>query len=111
MKLAMKDSTTVVPESETPRHTLWISNLDYVAIRVHTSSVYFYRPDGSHIFLRCVGIRIALRVGIWLPFRVFFGVLAVTEQKFFGYGALESKALDPPVDKREKNKRKRNKHV
>ncbi|KAF3789837.1 hypothetical protein EJ110_NYTH10346 [Nymphaea thermarum] len=50
MRITLKDSTTALRANETSRHCLWISNLDYVAIRVHTPSVYFYKPDGSHNF-------------------------------------------------------------
>lgn len=40
----------VRPASETPQHGLWNSNVDLVVPRMHTPSVYFYRPNGSHNF-------------------------------------------------------------
>ncbi|KAJ3699261.1 hypothetical protein LUZ61_002966 [Rhynchospora tenuis] len=40
-------SEMIVPSEETPRHSLWLSNLDLVARRGHTGTVYFYRPDKS----------------------------------------------------------------
>ncbi|OAY73091.1 Shikimate O-hydroxycinnamoyltransferase [Ananas comosus] len=37
------ESCVVGPSEETPRHALWVSNLDLVAARGFTPTVYFYR--------------------------------------------------------------------
>lgn len=48
--ITVKDSTMVRPAAETPNHGLWNSNLDLLVPRMHTTSVYFYKPNGSHNF-------------------------------------------------------------
>lgn len=40
----------VRPAQDTPRRSLWNSNVDLVVPRMHTPSVYFYRPNGSTNF-------------------------------------------------------------
>ncbi|OMO70062.1 Transferase [Corchorus olitorius] len=40
----------VIPARDTPKTTLWVSNLDLVMVRHHTLSVHFYKPDGSSNF-------------------------------------------------------------
>lgn len=40
----------VRPAEETPRRSLWNSNVDLVVPRMHTPSVYFYRPSGAANF-------------------------------------------------------------
>ncbi|XP_031483231.1 shikimate O-hydroxycinnamoyltransferase-like [Nymphaea colorata] len=50
MKITIRSSTMVRPASETPQGGLWNSNVDLVVPRMHTPSVYFYRPNGSHNF-------------------------------------------------------------
>ncbi|XP_031480220.1 shikimate O-hydroxycinnamoyltransferase-like [Nymphaea colorata] len=50
MKIMVRDSSLVLPSSETPRHGLWLSNLDRAMFMVHVPSVYFYRPNGSNNF-------------------------------------------------------------
>ncbi|XP_031480218.1 shikimate O-hydroxycinnamoyltransferase-like [Nymphaea colorata] len=50
MKIVMRDSTLVPPSSETPRHGLWLSNLDHTMLMVHVPCIYFYRPNGSNNF-------------------------------------------------------------
>ena len=50
MKITVRDSTMVRPAQETPRRSLWNSNVDLVVPNFHTPSVYFYRPTGSSNF-------------------------------------------------------------
>lgn len=40
----------VRPAAETPRRSLWNSNVDLVVPSIHTPSVYFYRPTGASNF-------------------------------------------------------------
>ncbi|KAE8688221.1 Shikimate O-hydroxycinnamoyltransferase [Hibiscus syriacus] len=40
----------VQPAGETPRRSLWNTNVDLVVPRFHTPSVYFYRPTGGANF-------------------------------------------------------------
>ncbi|CAH9092119.1 unnamed protein product [Cuscuta epithymum] len=48
MKIDVKQSSMVRPAEETPRRSLWNSNVDLVVPNFHTPSVYFYRrPIGS----------------------------------------------------------------
>ncbi|KAL7139819.1 hypothetical protein ABFS83_09G079000 [Erythranthe nasuta] len=51
MKIVVKESTMVRPAAETPRVSLWNSNVDLVMNNFHITSVYFYRrpaaADGS----------------------------------------------------------------
>ncbi|KAJ0007541.1 shikimate O-hydroxycinnamoyltransferase-like [Pistacia vera] len=50
MIITVKESTMVPPSAETPRISLWNSNVDLVVPRFHTPSVYFYRPTGAQNF-------------------------------------------------------------
>ena len=50
MIINVRDSTMVRPAEETPRRNLWNSNVDLVVPRMHTPSVYFYRPTGAANF-------------------------------------------------------------
>ncbi|XP_077222634.1 shikimate O-hydroxycinnamoyltransferase-like [Tasmannia lanceolata] len=50
MIIKVKESSMVRPERETPNGELWISNIDLVVPKMHTLSVYFYRPNGSSTF-------------------------------------------------------------
>ncbi|XP_010265527.1 PREDICTED: shikimate O-hydroxycinnamoyltransferase-like [Nelumbo nucifera] len=50
MIISVKESTMVRPAQETPQRSLWNSNVDLVVPRMHTPSVYFYRPTGSTNF-------------------------------------------------------------
>ncbi|PRQ34252.1 putative transferase [Rosa chinensis] len=38
------ESTVVRPASETPRQSLWLSNMDLVQPSTHTPSIYIYKP-------------------------------------------------------------------
>lgn len=50
MIINVRESTMVRPAEETPRRSLWNSNVDLVVPRMHTPSVYFYRPSGAANF-------------------------------------------------------------
>ncbi|OVA10306.1 Transferase [Macleaya cordata] len=50
MKITVTESTMVRPAEDTPKLNLWNSNVDLVVPRMHTPSVYFYRPNGSSNF-------------------------------------------------------------
>ncbi|PIA35248.1 hypothetical protein AQUCO_03600131v1 [Aquilegia coerulea] len=47
MPVKVVESILVVPSIETPKQKIWISNLDLLAPRSHTTVVYFYRPNSS----------------------------------------------------------------
>nr|CAD1825622.1 unnamed protein product [Ananas comosus var. bracteatus] len=49
------ESCLVAPSEETPKHALWLSNLDLAAAPGHTPTVYFYRPSGPGAFLPLAG--------------------------------------------------------
>ncbi|CAK9159035.1 unnamed protein product [Ilex paraguariensis] len=50
MKINVNSSTMVQPAKYTPKHTLWVSNLDLLVPRIHTPTVYFYKPNGTQNF-------------------------------------------------------------
>ncbi|XXG58607.1 hypothetical protein AAC387_Pa04g0881 [Persea americana] len=50
MIIEVKESTMVRPTQDTHKGTLWLSNADLLMPRMHTPSVYFYRPNGSTNF-------------------------------------------------------------
>lgn len=50
MIINVRESTMVRPAEETSRRSLWNSNVDLVVPRMHTPSVYFYRPSGAANF-------------------------------------------------------------
>lgn len=50
MIIDVKASIMVRPAEDTPRRILWNSNVDLVVSKMHTPSVYFYRPNGSTNF-------------------------------------------------------------
>ncbi|KAL6203995.1 hypothetical protein ACLB2K_021265 [Fragaria x ananassa] len=45
--VSVRESTVVKPASETPRQSLWMSNLDMISSNYHTPSVYIYKPKDS----------------------------------------------------------------
>ncbi|KAK9030121.1 hypothetical protein V6N11_031552 [Hibiscus sabdariffa] len=51
MEITIKESTIVYPAQETPKTSLWNSNLDLLITRYHAPFVYFYKPNGSSDFL------------------------------------------------------------
>ncbi|XP_073011395.1 putrescine hydroxycinnamoyltransferase 1-like [Typha latifolia] len=50
MEVKVLESSLVVPSEETPKHALWLSNLDLLVARSHTPTVYFYKPNGDPTF-------------------------------------------------------------
>ncbi|XP_010545447.1 PREDICTED: shikimate O-hydroxycinnamoyltransferase [Tarenaya hassleriana] len=44
MKIRVKQSTIVKPAKETPRHSLWLSNIDLIQVRLHMGTLHFYKP-------------------------------------------------------------------
>ncbi|KAI3856125.1 hypothetical protein MKW98_016158 [Papaver atlanticum] len=60
MKITVKESTMVQPAEETPRRYLWNANIDLLVLRLHTPSVYFYRPNGASDFFDCTVLKEAL---------------------------------------------------
>ncbi|CAB4303534.1 unnamed protein product [Prunus armeniaca] len=45
VNVSVRETTLVKPAAETPRQSLWNSNVDLVIPSIHTPSVYFYRPN------------------------------------------------------------------
>lgn len=60
MKIEIKESTMVKPAQETPKRSLWNSNVDLVVPNFHTPSVYFYRPTGAANFFDPKALKDAL---------------------------------------------------
>ncbi|XP_020266558.1 shikimate O-hydroxycinnamoyltransferase-like [Asparagus officinalis] len=55
------ESCIVVPSEETPKHSIWLSNLDLsFSVREHTPSVYFYRPNGDPDFFKVETLKASL---------------------------------------------------
>ncbi|PRQ34251.1 putative transferase [Rosa chinensis] len=44
VNVSVIESTVVRPAAETPRQSLWLSNLDLVMSSTHTPSIYMYKP-------------------------------------------------------------------
>ncbi|KAF9626464.1 hypothetical protein IFM89_034398 [Coptis chinensis] len=59
MIITVQEPVVVQPFKETPKETLWTSNVDQL-FRRHVPSVYFYRPDGSSNFFDASVLRDAL---------------------------------------------------
>lgn len=47
MKIRVKQATIVKPAEETPKHSLWLSNLDLIQVRFHMGIIYLYNPCSS----------------------------------------------------------------
>uniref|UniRef100_A0A5B6ZNY9 Putative shikimate O-hydroxycinnamoyltransferase-like n=1 Tax=Davidia involucrata TaxID=16924 RepID=A0A5B6ZNY9_DAVIN len=60
MKISVKESTLVRPAQETPKHTIWNSNLDLLVARIHLPTVYFYKSNGSPNFFESSVLKEAL---------------------------------------------------
>lgn len=50
MIITVKEETMVTPAKATPVRSLWNSSLDLIMPRVHTPTIYLYRPNGSPNF-------------------------------------------------------------
>ncbi|PSS07565.1 Shikimate O-hydroxycinnamoyltransferase [Actinidia chinensis var. chinensis] len=75
MRIEVRAATMVRPEKETPKRLLWNSNVDLVVPSFHTSSVYFYRPNGSANFFDAQVVKDALSRAL-VPFYPMAGRLA-----------------------------------
>ncbi|CAN8301496.1 unnamed protein product [Cochlearia groenlandica] len=47
MRIQVKQATIVKPAEETPKHSLWLSNLDLIQVRFHMGTLYFYNNPSS----------------------------------------------------------------
>jgi hypothetical protein len=48
MKVEVLETTLVAPSEATPRHGIWLSNLDLAVPKTHTPLVYYYpKPEGA----------------------------------------------------------------
>ncbi|KAM5582381.1 shikimate O-hydroxycinnamoyltransferase [Rosa sericea] len=51
VNVSVRESTVLKPAVETPRQSLWMSNLDMISPNAHTPTVYIYKPkDGADSF-------------------------------------------------------------
>jgi shikimate O-hydroxycinnamoyltransferase len=78
MKVEVVETTLVPPSEATPRHALWLSNLDLAVPKTHTPLVYYYpRPagDGEGSFFDPARLREALSRAL-VPFYPLAGRLA-----------------------------------
>ncbi|KAJ4813683.1 HXXXD-type acyl-transferase family protein [Rhynchospora pubera] len=53
-------STIVTPSEETPKHKIWLSNLDVVAARGYTPTIYVYPSTGRKDFFPVDALKAAL---------------------------------------------------
>ncbi|KAK8663620.1 hypothetical protein V6N13_083429 [Hibiscus sabdariffa] len=78
MEITIKESTVVYPAQETPKTSLWNSNLDLLITRYHVPLVYFYKPSGSSDFFDTGRLKEALSK-ILVPFYPMAGRLGYDE--------------------------------
>ncbi|KAK8524719.1 hypothetical protein V6N12_029577 [Hibiscus sabdariffa] len=78
MEITVKESTIVRPAGETPKESLWNSNLDILIARFHVPTVYFYKPNGSSDFFDTGKLKEALS-RILVPFYPVAGRLGLDE--------------------------------
>ncbi|KAL6655559.1 hypothetical protein ACP70R_006385 [Stipagrostis hirtigluma subsp. patula] len=82
MKVEVVETALVAPSEATPRHALWLSNLDLAVPKTHTPLVYYYpRPEGGggeegSSFFEPARLREALARAL-VPFYPLAGRLAV----------------------------------
>ncbi|XXG45748.1 hypothetical protein AAC387_Pa02g0745 [Persea americana] len=48
MTMRVKASSTIKPAAPTPKHRLWLSDLDLIATYTHRTIVYFYKPNNPN---------------------------------------------------------------
>ncbi|KAG4125780.1 hypothetical protein ERO13_D10G118900v2 [Gossypium hirsutum] len=78
MEITIKESAIVRPAEDTPKRSLWNSNLDIVMIRYHIPTVYYYKPNGSSDFFDTGRLKEALSK-ILVPFYPVAGRLGYDE--------------------------------
>lgn len=49
MRIQIKQSCFVKPAEDTPKKSLWISDLDLLVERTHFPTVYFYKPNNNDV--------------------------------------------------------------
>ncbi|KAM0918409.1 hypothetical protein ACQ4PT_008955 [Festuca glaucescens] len=69
------ESCLVKPSEETPKHGLWLSNLDLLVARSLTPTVYIYRPRSDPAFFSLAILKAALSKAL-IPFYPLAGRLA-----------------------------------
>lgn len=78
MKISIKKSSIVRPAKDTPKRTIWNSNLDLLVPRIHIPTVYFYKPNGSSNFFEAHVLKEALSQ-VLMPFYPLAGRLGTDE--------------------------------
>ncbi|XVF65889.1 hypothetical protein PTKIN_Ptkin09bG0287300 [Pterospermum kingtungense] len=79
MEITLKETTIVRPAQETPKGSLWLSNLDLVMNRYHVPTVYYYKPiNGCSNFFDREKLKEALSK-ILVPFYPIAGRLGFDE--------------------------------
>ena len=62
------ESSLVLPSTETPKHGIWLSNIDFtVGVGHHTPMIYVYRPNCDEDFFRVETLKAALSEAL-VPF-------------------------------------------
>ena len=78
MEIRIKESTIVCPAQDTPKGSLWNSNLDLVMTRYHVPTIYYYKPNGCSDFFDPGKLKEALSK-ILVPFYPIAGRLGFDE--------------------------------
>ncbi|GMJ08528.1 hydroxycinnamoyl-CoA shikimate/quinate hydroxycinnamoyl transferase [Hibiscus trionum] len=78
MEVTIKESSIVRPAEDTPRRSLWSSNLDVLMARYHVPTVYYFKPNGSSDFFDTGRLKEALSK-ILVPFYPIAGRLGFDE--------------------------------
>ncbi|KAE8790130.1 shikimate O-hydroxycinnamoyltransferase-like [Hordeum vulgare] len=75
MAVEILESCMVTPSEATPKHAVWLSNLDLLVARGHTPTVYTYRPCSDPAFFSPDVLKAALSRAL-VPFYPLAGRLA-----------------------------------
>uniref|UniRef100_A0A453QZH5 Anthranilate N-benzoyltransferase protein 1 n=1 Tax=Aegilops tauschii subsp. strangulata TaxID=200361 RepID=A0A453QZH5_AEGTS len=75
MAVEILESCMVTPSEATPKHGVWLSNLDLLVARGHTPTVYIYRPSSGHASFSPDVLKAALSRAL-VPFYPLAGRLA-----------------------------------
>lgn len=78
MEIRIKESTIVRPAQDTPKRSLWNSNIDLMITRYHIPTIYFYNPNGCSDFFDPGKLKDALSK-ILVPFYPIAGRLGFDE--------------------------------